>query len=102
MRQTKRIEKQSKAAGKSLPRIWCDFNSTDAIVEDDGECYYGFDEKALRACRPREGTHVFIYEKGRDELIMGCEAIVEGYSHPMNSERRWRLRPIHDTGYLGR
>jgi hypothetical protein len=92
---------KKKPSPRSLPRILCDFNSAGWSGEDDDECYYAFDETALRACRPRDGTRVFIYEQGRGDLIMGCEATVESYPHPANGERRWRLRPIHETGYLG-
>ena len=95
------MAKKSKASRTSLPRLWCDFNSVGWSGEDDDECYYSFDEQALNACRPREGMRVFIYEKGRNELIMGCEATLEKYTHPITREPRWRLRPVHGTGYLG-
>jgi hypothetical protein len=85
----------------ALPRIRCDFNSAGWSGEDDDPCYYSFDEAALQEARPRAGQRVFIFEDSRDELIMGCEAEVESYLHPITREPRWRLRPIENTGYLG-
>jgi hypothetical protein len=95
------MPKKTKSSRQSLPRIWCDFNSSGWSGEDDDECYYNFDHIALAACRPREGKRVFIYEKGREGMIMGCEATIEPYEHIITHERRWRLRPIHGTGLLG-
>ena len=86
---------------KSMPRLQCDFNSVGWSGEDDDECLYSFDEKAMAAFRPREGMRFFIYEPGRDDLVMGCEATLERYRHPITDESRWRLRPVSDTGYLG-
>jgi hypothetical protein len=86
---------------QSLPRILCDFNSIGWSGEDDDDCYYSFDEKALGAHRPRTGMRVFIYERSRDKLVMGCEAELEKYQHPLSEELRWRLRPMPNTGYLG-
>lgn len=91
----------SKSSRKSLPHIWCDFNSAGWIGDDDDECYYNFDHKALAACKPIAGKRVFIFEKGRNEMIMGCEATLETYKHIVTGEDRWRLRPVHETGYLG-
>ncbi len=85
----------------ALPRVRCDFNSAGWSGEDDDPCYYVFDESALARARPRPGLRVFIFEDSRDDLIMGCEAVVEPYAHPLTSERRWRLRPVANTGYLG-
>jgi hypothetical protein len=95
------MAKKPKVTCKSLPRVWCDFNSVGWSGEEDDECYYSFDEKALSACRPREGMRVFIYEQGCGELIMGCEATLERYAHPFIEEPQWRIRPVHGTGYLG-
>src|ERR1051326_1622787 len=85
-----------KVPTRSLPRILCDFNSVGWSGEDDDECYYSFDEKALARHRPRDGMRVFIYERSRDELVMGCEATLEQYRHPLTDDVRWRLRPVPD------
>lgn len=85
----------------SLPRIRCDFNSAGWSGDDDDPCYYSFDEQALKQARPRPGLRVFIFEDSRDGWIMGCEAELEEYEHLLTGERRWRLRPIENTGYLG-
>jgi hypothetical protein len=90
-----------KSPFRSLPRILCDFNSVGWSGEDDDECYYSFDEKALAARRTREGLRVFIYERSRGNLVMGCEAELQKYNHPITGEARWRLRPLPNTGYLG-
>jgi hypothetical protein len=90
-----------KSRTRSLPRIPCDFNSVGWSGDDDDECYYSFDEKALARHRPRQGMRVFIYEPSRDDLVMGCEADLERYQHPITDEQRWRLRPVPNTGYLG-
>jgi len=92
--------KRSKPAS-ALPRVRCDFNSAGWSGEDGDDCYYSFDEKALARHRPRVGMRVFIFEPSRDELVMGCEAELERYEHPITGEPRWRLRPIPNTGYLG-
>lgn len=89
------------APARSLPRISCDFNSVGWSGEDGDECYYSFDEKALRRHRVRAGMRVFIYEASRDDLVMGCEAELEEYQHPITDKTCWRLRPIANTGYLG-
>lgn len=91
-----------KGPSKSLPRIRCDFNSAGWSGEDDDDCLYSYDEKALSACRPKEGSRIFIFEDGKNGMIMGCEAHTEGYTHPVTGQKRWRLRPIHDTGYMGK
>lgn len=91
----------AKRSKNSLPKIWCDFNSAGWSGEDDDECYYNFDQSALAASKPRDGLRVFIFEKGSEGLIMGCEALVESYPHPVTGEKKWRLRPVHETGYLG-
>lgn len=96
-----RMPKRSKGSSDSLPRIACDFNSAGWSGEDDDECYYAFDENALAACKPAEGLRVFIFEKGQGEVIMGCEATIESYEHPVTGQPKWRLRPIHETGYFG-
>ena len=95
---------ESKYTGpkKSLPRVWCDFNSAGWSGDMDDECYYSFDEKTLAKARPRSGMRVFIYESGQNGLVMGCEAVVEHYQHPITDQVRWRLRPVADTGYLGK
>lgn len=85
----------------SLPRVRCDFNSAGWSGDDDDPCYYSFDEKALARIRPRDGQRVFIFEDSREGLVMGCEAALEAYQHPLTTERRWRLRPVENTGYLG-
>lgn len=90
-----------KSPSRSLPRILCDFNSVGWSGDDDDECYYSFDNKALAAHRPRAGMRVFIYEQSRGKLVMGCEAELEKYEHPLSNEVRWRLRPVSNTGYLG-
>ena len=95
------MPKPSKGTLKSLPRICCDFNSVGWSGEDDDECFYSFDEKALAACKPREGLRIFIFEKGQGEVIMGCEAMLESYPNPVSGQPKWRLRPVHDTGYFG-
>lgn len=95
------MSKSNKSSRKSLPKIWCDFNSAGWTGDDDDECYYNFDHVALAALKPREGKRVFIYEKGRDGMIMGCEAVIETYEHIITHEKRWRLRPVHETGFLG-
>ena len=87
--------------GKTLPRVLCDFNSAGWSGEEGDECYYSFDEKALAACKPRDGMRVFIFENGSNGLIMGCEALVEGYPHPVTGQKKYRLRPVHETGYFG-
>jgi hypothetical protein len=86
---------------RSLPRIQCDFNSVGWSGDDDDDCYYSFDEKGLAKHRLRVGLRVFIYEPSRDNLVMGCEAILEQYRHPIADDTRWRLRPVPNTGYLG-
>ena len=95
------MSRKTKAPHKSLPRLWCDFNSVGWSGEEDDECYYSFDEKRLARLHPREGMRVFIYEEGRGALIMGCQAVLERYQHPLTDEPRWRLRPIPDSGYIG-
>jgi hypothetical protein len=95
------MPKGSKRSSHSLPRISCDFNSAGWSGDDDDECFYAFDEKALAACKPRDGMRVFIYEKGQGSIIMGCEATLESYPHPVSGKPRWRLRPVHETGYFG-
>ena len=97
---TQMPNKRSSSKG-SLPRIQCDFNSVGWSGEDDDSCYYSFDEDALARHRPRVGMRVFIFEPSRHELVMGCEAEVERYQHPITNEGRWRLRPVPNTGYLG-
>ena len=89
-----------KSLARALPRIACDFNSAGWSGEDDG-CYYSFDDKALARHRPRAGMRIFIYENSRDNLVMGCEAELEKYRHPVTDETCWRLRPVPNTGYLG-
>jgi len=95
------MPKRSRASANSLPKVWCDFNSAGWSGEDDDECYYAYDEKALEACRPRAGMRIFIYEPGSGGMIMGCEAVIEAYNHPITGQPRWRLRPVHETGYMG-
>ncbi len=90
-----------KLPARSLPRILCDFNSVGWSGEDGDDCFYSFDEKALARHRPRAGMRIFIYEPSRENLVMGCEAEVEQYCHPITDEKRWRLRAVPDTGYLG-
>jgi hypothetical protein len=90
-----------KAPRRSMPRIQCDFNSVGWSGDEGDECYYSFDEKALARHRPRAGMRVFIYEASRDDLVMGCEAELEQYQHPITDALRWRLRPVPNTGYLG-
>jgi hypothetical protein len=90
-----------KSPTRLLPRVSCDFNSLGWSGEDDDECYYSFDEKALARHHPRVGMRIFIYEPSRDNLVMGCEAELEKYQHPITDEARWRLRPVPNTGYLG-
>lgn len=90
-----------KSPTRSLPRILCDFNSVGWSGEEGDECYYSFDDKALALHRPRAGMRVFIYEPSRDNLVMGCEAELERFQHPISDKPRWRLRPVSDTGYLG-
>lgn len=90
-----------KSPTRSLPCLLCDFNSVGWSGEDEDECYYSFDEKALARHRLRAGMRVFIYEKSRDDLVMGCEAELEQYRHPITDDVRWRLRPVPNTGYLG-
>ena len=92
---------QKKASFKSLPRIRCDFNSAGWSGEDDDPCYYSFDEPALARTRPRAGKRIFIFEDSRDGLVMGCEAELESYPHPLTGEPRWRLRPVENSGYFG-
>ena len=87
---------------RSLPRILCDFNSSGWSGGVEDECYYSFDENMLSRHRPRPGMHVFIYESSRGDLVMGCEARLEEYRHPVTDQSCWRLRPISNTGYLGR
>jgi hypothetical protein len=94
-------KKKSNTTSVSLPRVRCDFNSAGWSGEDDDPCYYNFDEAALARAHPRAGMRVFIFEDSRDELIMGCEAVVESYEHLVTGEPRWRLRPVENTGYLG-
>jgi hypothetical protein len=86
---------------QSLPRVLCDFNSSAWSGEDDDECYYSFDLAALQKHRPRAGMRVFIYERSRDDLVVGCEAVLEEYRHPVTQDVRWRLRPLANTGYFG-
>jgi hypothetical protein len=88
-------------SSKSLPRIRCDFNSAGWSGEDEDDCYYSFDEQALARARPRAGMRVFIYEDSREDLVMGCEAELESFEHPITGEPRWRLRPVPNSGYLG-
>jgi len=90
-----------KIPSRQLPRVWCDFNSGGWSGEDEDHCYYAFDEKILREMKPRSGMRVFIYEPSRDGLVMGCEARLEVYQHPVSEQSRWRLRPVPDTAYLG-
>ena len=90
-----------KSRTRTLPRIACDFNSVGWSGEDDDECYYSFDEKALARHRPHAGMRVFVYESSRENLIMGCEAELEEYQHPITDKVCWRLRPVPNTGYLG-
>ena len=92
-------KRQSRA--RTLPRVLCDFNSAGWSGEDNDDCYYSFDEKALSRHRPHAGKRVFIYENSRDELVMGCEAQLKEYQHPITNETSWRLRPVPNTGYLG-
>lgn len=90
--------------GKSsrfLPRVRCDFNSAGWSGEDDDESYYSFDEQALARAHPRAGMRVFIYEDSPRGLVMGCEAELQEYRHPITGDLRWRLRPVPNTGYLG-
>jgi hypothetical protein len=96
-----RMGSKRSVPARSLPRVVCDFNSVGWSGEDGDECYYGFDEKALARHRPRVGMRVFIYEHSRESLVMGCEAALERYRHPITDEVGWRLRPIPNTGYLG-
>jgi len=96
------MEKKYTGPKKSLPRLWCDFNSVGWSGEEGDECYYSFDEKTLTKRRPREGMRVFIYEAGHGGLVMGCEAVLERYRHPITDELCWRLRPVSNTGYLGK
>ena len=86
----------------SLPRVRCDFNSAGWSGEDEDDCYYSFDQAALARARPRTGMRVFIYEDSQRDLVMGCEAELEEYPHPVTGETRWRLRPVPNTGYLGK
>jgi hypothetical protein len=95
------MESKRKSPTRSLPRVSCDFNSVGWSGEDDDDCYYSFDEKAIARHRLRAGMRVFIYEKSREDLVMGCEAEFEEYRHPITDEIRLRLRPIPNTGYLG-
>jgi hypothetical protein len=95
------MTRKRKLPVRSLPRVLCDFNSVGWSGEDDDECYYSFDEKALTHHRLRQGMRVFIYESSRDNLVMGCEAELEQYRHPLSDQVRWRLRPVPNTGYLG-
>jgi hypothetical protein len=95
------MENKRKSPMRTLPRIPCDFNSVGWSGEDDDECYYSFDQKALARHRPRAGMRVFVYEKSRDDFVMGCEAELDPYRHPITDQMCWRLRPIPDTGYLG-
>lgn len=97
---TQMPKKRSSSKG-SLPRIPCDFNSVGWSGEDDDDCYYSFDHDALASHRPRAGLRVFIFEPSKDELVMGCEAEVESYEHPVSQQNQWRLRPVPNTGYLG-
>ena len=96
------MRNKRKPPSPSLPRIACDFNSVGWSGDDDDECYYSFDERALVVHRPRPGMRVFIYEQSRGRLVMGCEAKLEKYQRPLSDEVRWRLRPVPNTGYLGR
>jgi hypothetical protein len=95
------MPKKPKPPHQALPRIRCDFNSVGWSGEEDDECYYSFDEKALAAHRPRDGMRVFIFEDGQNGLIMGCQAELDTYNHPVTGQSKWRLRPIHETGFLG-
>lgn len=95
------MPRKPKQPHDSLPRIRCDFNSVGWSGEEDDECYYSFDDKALTSARARDGMRVFIFEDGEGGLIMGCQAEVESYSHPVTGQNKWRLRPIHETGFLG-
>ena len=86
---------------RSLPRVPCDFNSVGWSGEEDDECYYSFDEGALDGHRLRNGMRVFIYENSRDNLVMGCEAALEQYLHPVTEQLQWRMRAVPNTAYLG-
>jgi hypothetical protein len=90
-----------KSPTRALPQISCDFNSVGWSGEDGDECYYSFDEMALARHRPKTGMRIFAYENSRDDLVMGCEAELDEYRHPISNEMRWRLRPVPNTGYLG-
>ena len=96
-----RMPGKGSSSKRSLPRIQCDFNSVGWSGEDGDDRYYSFDEKALAKHRPRLGMRVFIFEASRDDLVMGCEAELEHYEHPITREMRWCLRPVPNTGYLG-
>ena len=98
---TENMATTRKSRRRALPRVSCDFNSVGWSGEDDDGCYYSFDEKALTHHHPRAGMRIFIYENSRDNLVMGCEAELEKYQHPVTDETRWRLRPVPNTGYLG-
>ena len=87
---------------RTLPRVLCDFNSAGWGDEVEDECYYSFDENRLARHRPKAGMHIFIYECSRDDLVMGCEARLEEYQHPITTRPAWRMRPIPNTGYFGR
>jgi hypothetical protein len=95
------MENKRKSPIRTLVCIPCDFNSVGWSGEEDDECYYSFDQKALARHRLRAGLRVFIYEKSRENLVMGCEAELDQYRHPITDELCWRMRPIPDTGYLG-
>jgi hypothetical protein len=98
---TEYMGSKRKSPTRALPRVACDFNSVGWSGEDSDECYYSFDVRALARCHPRAGMRIFIYENSRDNLVMGCEAELEKYQHPITDETCWRLRPVPNTGYLG-
>jgi hypothetical protein len=95
------MPRKPKLPHEALPRIRCDFNSVGWSGDEDDDCYYSFDDKALAAHKPRSGMVVFVFEDGQSGLIMGCQATVETYSHPVTGQPKFRLRPVHETGFLG-
>ena len=50
---------------------------------------------------PRPDANPFA-DGSRGDLVIGCEARLEEYRHPVTDQVCWRLRPISNTGYLGR
>ncbi len=87
----------------SLPRLRADFNACGLSGAPGDDCYYGLFVEELAPVTPREGLRVFAYMDDGDDMVIGCEGVLEkSIVHWQKDKEFWRFQPDQTSWWRGR